>query len=136
MICCTPSQSSRAPANLTRCWAIRTSRGFTTTSITLCHALSSACLVHLPILHLQAQFVELLKRDYTQYWRIVPYNGTRFAFSGVIAAIMGCILWNIGDRRSVPALSSTEAYRVKAVYRIQCTAQRTMLQAACSSGYQ
>ena len=47
------------------------------------------------------QFVELLKRDYTQYWRNVPYNGTRFAFSGVIGAIMGCILWSIGDRRCV-----------------------------------
>ena len=45
------------------------------------------------------QFVELLKRDYSQYWRNVPYNGTRFAFSGVIGAIIGCILWSIGDRR-------------------------------------
>ena len=46
------------------------------------------------------QFLELLKRDYTQYWRNVPYNGTRFAFSGVIGLIIGCILWNIGTRRS------------------------------------
>ena len=67
---------------------------------------ATSCQVSDPV---HAQFVELLKRDYTQYWRNIPYNGTRFAFSGVIGAIMGCILWSIGNRRYATALLSISA---------------------------
>ena len=46
------------------------------------------------------QYLLLLKRISTTYWRNVPYNGARFVFAGVIALLLGCILWNIGTRRS------------------------------------
>ena len=45
------------------------------------------------------QFLQLNKRNYMQYWRNVPYNGTRFIFGIVIALIMGCILWDVGGKR-------------------------------------
>ena len=44
--------------------------------------------------------VQLYKRLNTTYWRNVPYNGTRFIFSTVIALLLGCILWDIGTERS------------------------------------
>ncbi|KAK9794008.1 hypothetical protein WJX73_008792 [Symbiochloris irregularis] len=47
-----------------------------------------------------SQYLLLLKRLNTTYWRNVPYNGTRFIFGTVIALLMGCILWNIGTKRS------------------------------------
>lgn len=47
-----------------------------------------------------SQYLQLLKRLNSTYWRNVPYNGTRFVFGTVIALLMGCILWNIGTKRS------------------------------------
>ena len=51
--------------------------------------------------HLRMQFALLLSRDFTQYWRNVPYNGTRFVFGAGFGLIMGCIFWSTGDRRYV-----------------------------------
>lgn len=54
-----------------------------------------------------SQYVQLLRRLNTTYWRNVPYNGTRFIFATVIALLMGCILWNIGTSRGTVQVPTT-----------------------------
>ena len=47
------------------------------------------------------QFQMIFWKFWMSYWRNPQYNATRFLFAGVLAFLVGSILWKVGDTRCV-----------------------------------
>jgi len=45
------------------------------------------------------QFKMIFWKFWMSYWRNPQYNATRFLFAGVLAFIIGTILWKVGHRK-------------------------------------
>ncbi|KAK4754744.1 hypothetical protein SAY87_008501 [Trapa incisa] len=55
--------------------------------------------LHFPVKCFISQFKACLWKQHKSYWRNTSYNFTRFAFTAILALMLGVLYWDLGSRR-------------------------------------